>query len=999
MRASRKAYAVLLTAAIGLLAGAWTAAAQPQPSAEALLPYFEVEARPNGATTLFAVGNALDQPLDATITVYTNWGIAISKSTLTLAPREVRTFDLRTWVAGQTPGRTLPKADIAHLKAALSGQRSPKDQLYYSSAVAPGIFSGFVRISAATLSHTAALWGDYFFLDQAHHVTYANDLVNLDSLVGCPGTCKRHALRFISGTQFDAGTRVVVWTGKAGKPSAAPTPGAFLSQANAMIFDESGALRNSSASQFLPTQTLTLADLGVSQPFGWIDLQTDIEVFVASQYGASTGLSLGVLAYCLPQQTPPPPGTGIHIRKLTNGDDANAAPGPLIRVGDPVLWQYIVENTGSVDLTDVQVTDDQGEQVTCPGTTLDVGGTMTCTAHGIAVACQYTNVGTVRARRPDGVEITDDDTSHYFGDQNPAISIEKRTNGQRATLAPGPTLTAGSAVTWTYLVTNTGDVALTTVSVTDNKGVAVACPKTSLRPGEAMTCTGSGTAIAGLYENVGTVTASSPCGTQVSAQDTSHYTGRTPDPLPSSILVKKYTNGDDADTAPGPQINVGAAVLWEYVVTNTGQTALSNVRVTDSRGVAVSCPKSSLAAGESMRCTGNGTATAGQYENIGTATGNPPTGSPVTSSDPSHYFGVTPPPPQQACIRIKKYTNGQDADTAPGPQINVGDPVLWEYVVTNTGQTALSNVRVTDNRGVVVSCPKSSLAIGEQMRCTGNGTATAGQYENIGTVTGNPPSGSAVTSSDPSHYYGVTPPPPCAKILIKKYTNGQDADTAPGPQINVGDAVLWEYIVTNNGQTALSNVRVTDNRGVVVSCPKSSLAIGEQMRCTGNGTATAGQYENIGTVTAYPPSGPAVTSSDPSHYYGVSAPPPTGNQGCSPGYWKNHCDAWRQTNYRTDQSIQSVFSAASGYSHLSHDALLDALSYHGGSDLDGAAGNLLRAAVAALLNSTHPRVAFPRTAASIVNDVNAALSSRNRDTILNLASSLDSDDNLSCPLN
>src|SRR5262249_57911443 len=104
------------------------------------------------------------------------------------------------------------------------------------------------------------------------------------------------------------------------------------------------------------------------------------------------------------------------------------------------------------------------------------------------------------------------------------------------------------------------------------------------------------------------------------------------------------------------------------------------------------------------------------------------------------------------------------------------------------------------------------------MNCSGSGTATAGQYENIGTVTANPPTGSAVTASDPSHYYGDTPLQ--AGITIKKYTNGDDADTAPGPHIPVGSAVTWDYVVTDSGQTALSNVHVTDNRGVAVTCPK-----------------------------------------------------------------------------------------------------------------------------------------------------------------------------------
>jgi hypothetical protein len=97
--------------------------------------------------------------------------------------------------------------------------------------------------------------------------------------------------------------------------------------------------------------------------------------------------------------------------------------------------------------------------------------------------------------------------------------------------------------------------------------------------------------------------------------------------------------------------------------------------------------------------------------------------------------------------------------------------------------------------------------------------------------------------------------------------------------------------------------------------------------------------------------------------------------------------------------VQSTFSAASGYPSLSQAPLLDALAFHGGSDLDGASGNLLRAATASLLNAAHPNVDFPRTAAAVVNAVNSALSSRNRDTILGLASALDDDNNLGCPLN
>jgi hypothetical protein len=97
--------------------------------------------------------------------------------------------------------------------------------------------------------------------------------------------------------------------------------------------------------------------------------------------------------------------------------------------------------------------------------------------------------------------------------------------------------------------------------------------------------------------------------------------------------------------------------------------------------------------------------------------------------------------------------------------------------------------------------------------------------------------------------------------------------------------------------------------------------------------------------------------------------------------------------------VQSVFSAASGYPGLGSASLLSSLSFQGGSDLNGAAGNLLRAGTASLLNASHSQVSFPLTKAAVISQVNAALNSHNRDTILSLASTLDADNNLSCPLN
>jgi hypothetical protein len=107
-------------------------------------------------------------------------------------------------------------------------------------------------------------------------------------------------------------------------------------------------------------------------------------------------------------------------------------------------------------------------------------------------------------------------------------------------------------------------------------------------------------------------------------------------------------------------------------------------------------------------------------------------------------------------VDIEKLTNGDDADSAPGPTVKIGDPVTWTYVVTNTGTIELTGISVTDDKGVAVSCPSTALPPSQSMTCTGSGVATLGQYRNVGTVTASSPAGS-VTDTDASHYLGVQP--------------------------------------------------------------------------------------------------------------------------------------------------------------------------------------------------------------------------------------------------
>jgi hypothetical protein len=83
---------------------------------------------------------------------------------------------------------------------------------------------------------------------------------------------------------------------------------------------------------------------------------------------------------------------------------------------------------------------------------------------------------------------------------------------------------------------------------------------------------------------------------------------------------------------------------------------------------------------------------------------------------------------------------------------------------------------------------------------------------------------------------------------------------------------------------------------------------------------------------------------------------------------------------------------------LDNITLLDALSFNGGPTVSDAAQILLRQAVAALLSAANPSVDYPLSTAQITSQVNTALATGDRDTILALATRLDRLNNLGCPL-
>jgi uncharacterized repeat protein (TIGR01451 family) len=187
---------------------------------------------------------------------------------------------------------------------------------------------------------------------------------------------------------------------------------------------------------------------------------------------------------------------------------------------------------------------------------------------------------------------------------------------------------------------------------------------------------------------------------------------------PALTLVKSAT--ESSYDAAGQSIN------YDYLLTNTGNVTLGAVGVLDAHvGLSgLSCPDSTLAPEATETCSATYLVTpadvsAGSIVNTATAQGTAPGAATPISSLPS---SVTVP---LAAIGILKQVCGIEvaADCGPGAHqpwvssvdIPEGDTAYWKVTVTNTGDTPVTNVTVSDPLAPACDISGATLAVGASL--------------------------------------------------------------------------------------------------------------------------------------------------------------------------------------------------------------------------------------------------------------------------------------------
>jgi uncharacterized repeat protein (TIGR01451 family) len=406
-------------------------------------------------------------------------------------------------------------------------------------------------------------------------------------------------------------------------------------------------------------------------------------------------------------------------------------------LGTPVLYTMKIKNTGTVTLTDRTLVDPLCQPVLSPDTELSPGEeqSYTCTrsltqADVDAGSVVNTVTGTAKFGN---TTVTDMASWTVTAARTPAIGITK-------SAAPTSGLEAGDPVVYSLSVTNTGNVSLTAVTVTDPlcsptpTGGDVANPGVLDLPEVwTFTCTYTVTQSdveAGAIVNVATASGTGAGQTVTKTATATVTTLQTP-----AIVVDKTATAASGTGAGDP-------VLYTVVVKNGGNVPLSDITVTDPLCTLVAQSGDTNGDGVlqlsetwTFTCTyvvTQADVDAGKRDNTATGTGTWK-GTPVTDTG-----SATVPLRQTPVIVVDK-----TADPANG--VKVGDVVTYTLLVSNGGNVTLSDLKLADPLCAPVlqsgdANADGKLQVGEVWRYTCTYTVTqvdvdAGEIQNTATAT------------------------------------------------------------------------------------------------------------------------------------------------------------------------------------------------------------------------------------------------------------------------
>jgi uncharacterized repeat protein (TIGR01451 family) len=286
----------------------------------------------------------------------------------------------------------------------------------------------------------------------------------------------------------------------------------------------------------------------------------------------------------------------LTITKTANPITYNA-------VGQIISYNYTVTNSGNVPVSSIAIIDNkttallENNNDLAPGSSVKGTGTYTITQADIN-AGSVTNsayaTGMFGTQTVTSNQVIATVTSTVVV-QNPALTITKTSN-------PITYNAVGQTITYNYTVTNSGDVSVSGIAVTDNR-TTVTINSGTLAPGSSVKGTGTYT-ITQADINAGSVTNSAYATGMLGTQTV------TSTPATSTVIAVQNLALTIKETANPTTYNaVGQKITYTFTISNSGNLPVSGVAVTDSKSDIGKINIGTLAPGQSVTGTDTHTIT------------------------------------------------------------------------------------------------------------------------------------------------------------------------------------------------------------------------------------------------------------------------------------------------------------------------------------------------------------------------------------------------------
>jgi len=403
-----------------------------------------------------------------------------------------------------------------------------------------------------------------------------------------------------------------------------------------------------------------------------------------------------------------------------------------------------------------------------------------------------------------------------------------------------------------------------------------------------------------LERNVASVTGTAPDGSAVpEVSDPANINKADPPVLVGSIdLIKtalagpnatcpSFADGISGEGAP-LDVEIGDTVTYCIAVRNPGNADVTNVVVTDDQAPAGFGTIGTVAAGTETSVSFDLLVqTDTPTRNVASATGTGPNGELPPVDDPANIA-----PLANAQIDLSKTVLlGADADCSTAVEGTnefavgtTGDAITWCFVVTNTGNVALTDVVFNDGpagitgRDVLENESSPVLAAGQAISFSVNAEIPEGGIENIANVNGaaSDNQGNLLPGIDPVQAENPAAVNEAEITLSKTVAAGANADCATATEdvtVNNGTEVTYCFTIANTGGVTVRVAEVSDDTlGFVVSIPEAQQDIVPGASVTVSQTAvTNGDLLNTASVEGVPigedgnpiPDAPTLNPTDP----------------------------------------------------------------------------------------------------------------------------------------